>query len=210
MIQDRTDAPHFTLIGIRIVGYLFLFITVACQPNTLKKFEQAKPLLQDGDIIFRNGKDAVSEAARGFNRKDKSYSHCGIIQIENDSVFVYHAIGGVYNPSQKLLRQTLEAFCNPEEVDKVAVYRYKLNLVQQKFLKNIIDEYYSSGLPFDMFFNFSTDDKMYCSEFVYKSLNRAMDNTLKKHLHNLALPLYVSIDDLYLNGTAQMVTKFRF
>ena len=53
------------------------------------------------------GIDDVSRAARSMNRKDTSYSHCGIVFIENDSVFVYHALGGSYNPSQKLLREPI-------------------------------------------------------------------------------------------------------
>lgn len=207
MKRDSISKLFFKNKGIRLFGCLFLLLLAACQNNTLEKIQQVKPLLQSGDIIFRNGVDAVSEAARGFNRKDKRYSHCGIIQIEQDSVFVYHAIGGIYNPSQKLLRQPLELFCNPDETDRFAAYRYKLNKLQQKKLTSVISQFYSEGLPFDIFFNFSTDDKMYCSEFVFKSLNIALEGALQKILHLKDDPVYVSIDDLYLNDAAYKVTE---
>ena len=60
-----------------------------------------------------------------------------------------------------------------------------------------------------MFFNYQSDDKMYCSEFVFKSVNAAAENYLLK-IHPATKPMYVTVDDLYLNDSAAMVKKVIF
>ena len=127
--------------------FLFLlFYVTACRQNASEKnktippidlagnfllIDSIKPLLKNGDLIFRNGTDEVSYAARSMNRKDTSFSHCGFIYNENDSFFVYHAIGGIYNPGQKLKREPLDSFCNPTENDALGIYRYTLTKNEQ-------------------------------------------------------------------------------
>ncbi len=200
---------HFAFKGIRLGGCLFLFWIAACTgknyDDAYNKINSLKSLLKNGDVIVRNGTDEVSRAARSFNRKDKTYSHCGIIQIENDTVFVYHALGGSYNPSQKLLRQDLEVFCDPGAVDRIAVFRYYLDSKETHTLTAWLRNRYTAGLLFDMFFNFYTDDKMYCSEFVFKALDNAKGGALLRLLPENTGPVYVSIDDLYLNEEAKEV-----
>lgn len=208
--QKLKGKSHFTLKGVRYGGCLFLLYLLSCSTydsNSIKTLiSESKHLLQSGDVIVRNGRDEVSDVVRSFNRKDKTYSHCGIILVENDTVFVYHALGGVYNPSQALLREPIDRFCASSQTDKFAVYRYNLNTEQRAKLRSLVQEYHKNKLPFDLFFNYDTNDKMYCSEFVFKCLNHVLDNALSKYLTKGNL-LYISIDDLYLNDMAIPVLK---
>jgi hypothetical protein len=184
---------------------------LACNPSKRSNLEEEvkriQALVKSGDVIVRNGNDEVSNAARSFNRKDKTYSHCGLVQVEQETVFVYHALGGSYNPSQKLLRQTMKDFCSDEDIDKVAVFRYPLDDKESAVLSSWTQHQYRNGLAFDLFFNFQTDDKMYCSEFVFKGLNTAKNNTLKKLLPEDEEAIYVTIDDLYLNEWAKKIAS---
>lgn len=162
--------------------------------------DSIKHIVLNGDMILRNGTDEVSTAARNFGRKEKIYSHCGIIQIENDTAWVYHAIGGKYNPSNQLKKELLSSFCDNKENDKIAIYRYVLSKEEIKKLNIIVDQYFAKKLPFDLFFNFNTDNAMYCAEFVFKSYNRAMHNRLASTLiKDNEGRTYVTVDDLYLN-----------
>lgn len=206
--------------------FLFLlFYCIACKQSVKSKenvetskrmtenfqlINLAKPLIEDGDLVFRNGNDEVSKAARSMNRKDTSFSHCGIIYKENDSLFVYHAIGGIYNPSQKLKRELLDSFCNPAENDALGVYRYNLNTVFKENLNNTVKNYYKAGLKFDLFFNFKSDDVMYCSEFVFKSLNKSTNGMLTKYLRLDTIPFGVTTDDLFLNENCQLIKRQYF
>jgi hypothetical protein len=207
-------------------GCLLLLLT-ACTNSTAisekQKMEEAallsynydqvnntKKLIQNGDVIFRNGIDEVSRAARTMNRIDTSYSHCGLVFIENDTVFVYHALGGSYNPGQKLRRDPIDSFCTPKDNDRFALYRYDLNKAMTDKLKVTVSNYYKSGLRFDLFFNFFSDDKMYCSEFVFKSLNKAYSDSLNKYIRTDSVPFGIAIDDIFLNEHSKPVKSVEF
>lgn len=199
-----------------------LFILYACNHrpdkpvNTSKsvnttsnsaRIDGIKKLAQTGDLIFRNGNDEVSRAARSFNRKDTSYSHCGLVLVENDSIWVYHALGGTYNPSQKLMRQPIEEFADPNENNSIGIYRYELNATELMRLTEVVHNYHRTGLKFDIFFNFQSDNAMYCSEFVFKSLNKAVDGKYTSYIRTDTMPFGVTTDDLYLNPDSKLVKK---
>lgn len=203
-------------------GYLLLLFTVyACQLPAKKKsdvpaayinqvnsrLQAAKSLIQSGDVIFRNGTDEVSAAARSMNRTDTSFSHCGLLFIEYDSVFVYHALGGRYNPDMKLVREPVENFCNPREINSFGIYRYTLNPGQLDELKKTVSRHYANGLRFDMYFNYESDDQMYCSEFVFKSLNKSLNGRLTPFVRLDTLPFGVTTDDIYLNPACKLIKK---
>lgn len=213
-IRSNKGRIHFTFRGIRFGGCLFLFCILACKTskksNLEEEIKRVQILAKSGDVIVRNGNDEVSEAARNFNRRDKAYSHCGLIQVEQDTVFVYHALGGSYNPSQKLLRETLKDFCSGRDINKVAVFRYPLDDGESEKLSQWIYERYADALPFDLFFNFQTDDQMYCSEFVFKGLNAAKNDSLHKLLPQNEEVMYVAIDDLYLNKWVSKIGVINF
>jgi hypothetical protein len=175
-----------------------------------QRIDSAKPLIQNGDLIFRNGTDEVSQAARSMNRIDTSFSHCGLLLVENDSIFVYHAIGGHYNPSQKLRRDPLDSFLIPLEADRFALYRYPLSRKENDSLTMIVQHYYSIGLKFDMYFNFLSDDKMYCSEFVFKCLNKAMSGSLTRYIAAREWPFGISPDDLFLYEKSRLIKRVDF
>lgn len=211
-------------------GYLFvfsflLFCIYACKDHQKGKYEnpdpqkvianyeiihRLKPLLQSGDMIFRSGNDEVSQAARSFNRKDTSFSHCGLVLLENDSFVVYHALGGGYNPSQKLLRQPIDSFCNPVENNTIGVYRYPLTPSQLKKLETVVQKYHKAAIRFDLFFNFKSDNEMYCAEFVFKSLNRALDSVLTSYVRMDTIPFGITTDDLFLHPNSRLIRREKF
>lgn len=198
-----------------------LFFCIACR-NTSTGISQEKTaanrqqvdstalLLKSGDLVFRNGTDEMSRAARSFNRIDTSFSHCGIVLVENDTPFVYHALGGNYNPGQKLRRDPIGKFCSAEETDRFAIYRYNLIQQQTDSLTAIVHQHYHAGLPFDMYFNFLSDDKMYCSEFVFKCLNRSLSDSLSLSIKAREWPFGVSPDDLFLNPRSRLIKRVDF
>lgn len=178
--------------------------------EAFQKIDSIKSLIKNGDVIFRNGLDEVSGAARSMNRRDTSFSHCGLVFIEHDSAFVYHALGGSYNPGQKLKRELLDSFCSPAENNAFGLYRYTLKKEETEKLKAVVDGYYKAGLKFDMFFNYISDDMMYCSEFVFKSLNKSVNGAYSKYLRLDTLPYGVTTDDIFLNENCRLIKQQRF
>ncbi len=49
--------------------------------------EHSKRMIRQGDMILRTGNDFTSESLRRLSLNDKTYSHCGIASIENDTPF---------------------------------------------------------------------------------------------------------------------------
>lgn len=207
-----------------IIPLFLLFLLYACQQRTApvpptdpavlaadyRIIDSVKPLIHSGDVIFRNGNDEVSRAARSMNRKDTSFSHCGLVQIEHDSIFVYHAIGGIYNPDQRLRRDPIDSFCTPAENNAFGVYRYNLTPEQEFKLAAVVKAQYKAGLKFDLYFNFLTDDVMYCSEFVFKSLNRSVNGSFTKYVRLDTIPYGVTTDDIYLNENCRLIKRGNF
>jgi hypothetical protein len=185
-------------------------ITPMMLENAYKTIDSSKNMIQNGDVIFRNGRDEVSQAARSMNRKDTSFSHCGLLFIEHDSVFVYHAIGGIYNPGQKLRRELMDSFCAPAENNAFGLYRYKLDEKEREKLKLTVDNYYRSGLKFDMYFNYFSDDVMYCSEFVFKSLNQSVNGAYTKYVRTDTMPDGVTTDDIFNNENCRLIRRQQF
>ena len=214
--------------GMKRTDYFFLFLLFLCwccnsADSTTKKIvstselavayktiDSTKSLIKNGDVIFRNGRDEISQVARSMNRKDTSFSHCGLVFIEHDSVFVYHALGGSYNPSQKLKRELLDSFCTPITNNAFGLYRYFLKKEETDKLKLIVDNYYKAGLKFDMYFNYFSDDVMYCSEFVFKSLNKSVNGALNKYVRLDTLPYGVTTDDIFLNENCRLIKRQQF
>lgn len=205
--------------------FLFLFFLGSCYQTTEKKTQKRSPesfaheflmidsvksLIQNGDVIFRSGNDEVSRAARSMNRKDTSFSHCGLLFIENDSVFVYHALGGVYNPGQRLRRDPIDSFCKPYENNAFGIYRYNLKKEQGEKLRSVVKNYFMAGLKFDLFFNYQSDDVMYCSEFVFKSLDKSVNGAYSKYVRLDTIPFGVTTDDIFLNENSSLIERKKF
>ncbi|MEO5990284.1 MAG: YiiX/YebB-like N1pC/P60 family cysteine hydrolase [Ferruginibacter sp.] len=157
------------------------------------------PLIKNGDLITRTGNDFTSESLRSLNRRDKKYSHCGIAIIENESVYIYHALGGDFNPNQKLLRESLLTFADPSANRGIGLFRFNSSALINDKLSQIVHQHFKEGLPFDMDFDLSTDNKMYCAEFVVKSYISASNNILNFNKSKIEKFTFYGVDDVFLN-----------
>ena len=170
------------------------------------EIHNAQIAVQSGDLVLRTGRDYTSEVMRKLSRHDKTYSHCGIASIENDSVFVYHSIGGEWNPDQKLRRDLFAVFCNPYESRGFGIYRYSLNKKQKEEVLQNIHQFYKDEVMFDMQFSLDTDDRMYCSELVYK----AIKPVLKLKTTTINHITFVAVDNLFVDAGCHEIKRVKF
>ena len=198
-----------------------LFLVIACQaknhyetpiPSKTDSIKEAqkitaaidaiymnRKMVKPGDLIVRSGRDYTSETMRKLSVVDKTYSHCGIASVEHDSLFVYHSIGGEWNPDQKLRRDPFEIFCNPFENRGFGIFRYTLNPKENARLISIVQNFYKHGIMFDMKFDLISDDRMYCTEFVYKAVEEASHNKISLPTTTLNHLTFVATDNLFIN-----------
>jgi hypothetical protein len=166
--------------------------------------------LHSGDLLLRKGNDFTSESLAGLNRRDVTFSHCGLVSIENDSIFVYHALGGEFNPDQKIRRDLLSSFADPQTNRGIGLYRF---MVGKDSLNEIVREaktYYRAAIPFDMQFSLDTDDRLYCAEFIYKTIRKATKQGLVFNISQIGDFRFIGVDDLFLHPRCIQVQRITY
>lgn len=122
--------------------------------------------LKNGDLIFQTSQSSQSQAIQ-LATKSK-YSHCGIIYQEGEKYFVFEAIQPVkYTPLEQWIARGKEG--------KYVVKRLKnaaqvLNPEVLRKMKTVSEGF--KGKNYDLTFEWS-DDKIYCSELIWKVYQRA-------------------------------------
>lgn len=164
--------------------------------------------IRTGDLVLRHSEGFSSDLFKGASRRDPLYSHAGIaIENSDGTVDVYHMLGGVDNPCFNLKKDSVQAFVSPTFAKSFALFRYDLSDIERVRVDSLVRFLYRSNLQFDMNFDLTTDDKLYCSEFVYKVILLA---TKKKEYLPLSIrngKRFVGIDDLYLNDHTTLLIK---
>jgi Permuted papain-like amidase enzyme, YaeF/YiiX, C92 family len=176
------------------------------------KVQDAKKLLQEGDLIMRMGDDLTSQNVVQYSAKDKSYSHCGIVLKEGEQMLIYHIIVGEENPGGKLTRVPLDTFCSPNRSIRFGIFRFNINAAELSSFAAAVRKYYAQGLTFDRKFDLDNDDQMYCSEMIMKSLKQATANRLKFEVveqkeQNFR---YFPLDNLYLHPDCKPVKQYSY
>jgi uncharacterized protein YycO len=128
------------------------------------------PTYKDGDIIFQTTSGATGKAIQLGTHS--IYNHCGVLFFENNTWMIYEAV-------QPVGKISLNDF---NKRGKGIVKRLKdattvLTPIAITKLKNVFKTYENKN--YDEAYNWS-DDKMYCSELVYKLYFNALQIELCK------------------------------
>jgi hypothetical protein len=166
--------------------------------------------LRTGDLVVRTGADITSYIFSQLNHEDKTYSHCGIVIIENGYPFIYHSIGGEDNPDQVLRRDSASFWFSPANNLGFGVVRYTISNHQVDAITSVTRQIYKEKRKFDMDFDLNTDDRLYCAEFAYKAINMALKDPQYIKPITLLGYTFVGIDNLFLNKHAQLICQLRF
>ena len=124
--------------------------------------------IQNGDIIFQTSKSGQSKAIQLAT--GSKYSHMGIIYENDGQFFVYEAVQPV---KLTALSEWIKRGENSHYVIKRLENAEQLltSSVMTK-MKQIGEQF--KGKPYDIYFEWS-DDKIYCSELVWKIYKQAAD-----------------------------------
>ena len=122
--------------------------------------------IRDGDLIFHI---SLSRQSKAIQLATKSkYSHCGIIYKENGQYYVFEAVQPVKEtPLDKWIARgknghyVIKRLKNADKVLTVEAFE-KMKREGEKF----------KGKDYDLTFEWS-DDKIYCSELIWKIYQRA-------------------------------------
>ena len=132
---------------------LFIFLTLSTP-------------IQDGDLIFQTSLSRQSKAIQLATHS--KYSHCGIIYKVNNKLYVFEAVQPVkLTPLNEWIKRgqgghyVIKRLKNADKVLSPAV------LTKMKKTGNAF-----TGKHYDLTFEWS-DDKIYCSELIWKIYQRA-------------------------------------
>jgi hypothetical protein len=125
---------------------------------------------QDGDIVFQSSNRCdLVEAIEGIT--ESKYSHCGVVVIRNGNPFVIEAVG----PVSEI---TLERFTQRGRTRTIDVYRLK-GSYRSKIPQFVEALRPYLGRPYDFRYRMD-DERIYCSELVYKAFRKTYGESLGK------------------------------
>jgi len=203
--------------------------TVSAYDSAYHLINEAEVIVKEGDLVLRDGQEFSSQVIKSFSRKDKSYSHAGLVFFNDGYPYVYHIVPDDENPDRKLRLDSLKSFANPRKNAGFGIYRYDMTPEETKQLRSIVEDWKAQGVAFDSTFNPKTDDQMYCSEMIKKGVERATANRIgiqttrptkqeaEFFARHLRVPVsYVSnldvvaIDNLFVNPQCKAIRRFKF
>lgn len=195
--------------------------------TTYTVIANSKKLLQDGQLITRSDNDFESLIMQNFSRRERVYSHSGIVFKEDSGYVVYHCMGGSENPEGAFRKDPFDSFVNPLQKTGFGIFQYQLSALEADKVHAILQKDYNLKIPFDASFNLKTDDSLYCSEMIYKALKDATGNRIilpSSSIDNFKPKImgyknnklffkkfeFIGIDDLYLNPFCKEITRVKY
>lgn len=153
-------------VTVIVILLIALFVLAKVNSSQVEKAfshinKEIEKSVQDGDIIFQTSQSKQCEAVRiATNSK---FSHCGIIYEINGKKYVFEAV-------QPVKITPFNEWIKHGENDKFLVKRLKNS--SKILTSEVISKMKNYGKQFDnkdydLYFEW-TDDKIYCSELVWK------------------------------------------
>ncbi|MDA8793900.1 YiiX/YebB-like N1pC/P60 family cysteine hydrolase [Bacteriovoracaceae bacterium] len=149
-------------------GLITFIMTISLLTNLFADNSKKGCPLEEGDIIFQ---ESFSKQAPFIKlATDSSWSHVGIVMKERNKWVVYEAI----QPTSKtplysfVFRYPNNPVVEVKRLQENAKLTFENNKdVVRKYLKKQV----SRRVPYDLLFEWG-DNKLYCSEYVYKALRQ--------------------------------------
>jgi len=167
--------PALLFVGWPVIGGLHKHT----QPR-IKKMLPSNGIgqLRDGDILFRRGKEAVSEVVLGLDPQS-AFSHVGIVVIRTGEAWVVHMVPAEAEGEDDAVKlEPVSRYLAADRSTGMAVYRLhelpdnssasRLKIVVREALRLA-----QIGIPFDKAFNLDTQDRLYCTELVWQAFLKA-------------------------------------
>jgi hypothetical protein len=191
--------------GARIAGaaaVLALALPVAADAPPLAGAAQAarerafasiiERVAQPGDLVFISAGGTWSELARFLSRRDRRYSHVGVIARGRHGLVVIHAGGNPLQSEAGVHADSIPFFM--AAVTRAGVFRMPERL-RPAFLA-YVERASARRLPFDTSFSLRTADRLYCTELVWRGLVAALGRDPVTDKPTAMSEAYVALDDV--------------
>lgn len=189
-----------------ILFFLFCLFLIGCgkkEKNTINPALFSE--VQNGDLICRLGTGFFSNKFKDYSLSEKLYSHVGIVELKEDSIFIIHAEASEFTGIGFVKREPISVFLNG--INTWGVYRVNASDSIRDLIANGAKEYYQRNTPFDMDFDATNDNKVYCTELVALTINKAFGDTIVRPMLDVGNRKIYGIDNVYLLPDIQVIKK---
>lgn len=154
-----------------------------------------------GDILMRRCDGVVSGISANTSRRDKRYSHAGIVVFRGDSVMVVHsdfdAAAVVCQPVGQYLK----------EASRWGLYRLDADVEVRGRVASVAEEFAQAAIPFDFGFDNADSTKLYCTQMVAMAVNAAMDSVVVRPETVINGKYFFANDDVFINNCIFLVAE---
>ena len=166
-------------LELNLIKHLFVFIliwyfTSSCKnkPETLENnLDVASEKLEPGDIILKCGYGFISNSIIKILQEPISISHCGIVCIQHDSIFVTHSIAAEISDKDGVQTKLLNEFLLDTKPESLFILRHKSSFTKRQQIQKRALLYLQEKTPFDYAMDITEKSSIYCSELVFHVLN---------------------------------------
>ncbi|MEO0578240.1 MAG: YiiX/YebB-like N1pC/P60 family cysteine hydrolase [Pseudomonadota bacterium] len=127
------------------------------------------PALQPGDIVFRRQSGFFSEIARRHSVGEKRFSHAGIYAVRDGQPVVVHAIYDSERARDGVVIDSFDDFLR--DASDWAAYRTRMSDAQRAKIGQLALVAADAAVPFDLDFDLASTSTVYCTEFIWRTVN---------------------------------------
>ena len=193
------------IIGLLCIGYAIKSIPDQAPSSICMKVPEST-FLQAGDLIFIEGSGYLSELFRNCARRDRSYSHAGIVvRTETDSLVIAHMEMVKQGDSSDFHLESIQSFISTSR--SWGIYRLPLTVAERQAIAQYTLYIQKRQPSFDMSFNANDTTEFYCTELLMHAIN----STLSCDYIKAGTPInggnYVAPDDIFLLEGVELIEK---
>ncbi|MCQ2198616.1 MAG: hypothetical protein MJZ19_02710 [Paludibacteraceae bacterium] len=134
-------------------------------------FRIPKDSIRNGDLVFRLGRSVESRFVKSTGEQC-GFSHVGIMVWFGDTLKVVHAVPEE-NKNDSMVCENIESFLCEDRAQRTGFFKVVCN----DSLASCAAEYglrkFNEGCMFDHDYDLDNDDKLYCTEFVWRAYKEA-------------------------------------
>lgn len=162
--------------------YLFIFLAFPNLMNAQNKVrinninlieKKLKLTKTEIYIICRGTLRKSALIAHTFNYTDTNITHIGVGFIENGKLLIYNVIDIYEKNKSALIVDSLESFLLDKDAYYYSIWKVESNYKEVEKLKLSCFKIAQKKIFFDIAFNNTYDDTLYCSEFCVRALKMA-------------------------------------
>lgn len=165
-------------------------IFTSANKDNLKAFANASQFEDNSMYFILRGSDTkLGGFARQYNKTNEFATHVAL-GIYRDSLQIFHANTEAQN-GQHILSENLNDFITREKDQYTYLAYWKIDTISSEEIDAVLAEIaklQTEEIKFDYKFNFESDDKLYCSEFIYKVINKATQQKFEISMTTMAVP----------------------